>query len=402
MDESSGGKKSDRRIVVPALGITQILAWGSTFYLLGVLAKPIVEETGWRYDWVIAGVCVGLLAAGVVSPRVGRTIGERGGRPVLALGTLLLAGGLVLLGLTRNPALYFCAWIVVGLGMGAGLYDAAFATLGAIYGKDARPAITSVTLFGGFASTVCWPLSAFLVAELGWRGACFAYAAIQVLISLPILMLALPRKKPPHSAGAAATVRRNVKLEPSERLVFGLLALVLTISSAILSLMGIHLLPLLQARGLELAAAVALGTLVGPSQVGARVIEMFFGRHYHPIWTMVASTTLVALGAGILFAGWHVYALAILVYGTGNGLSSVVRGTLPLALFGPARYPALMGRLGFPTLFAMALAPLAGGIALQLGGANVTLGLLLGLAGANVVLVWVLLGVSRARQGDAA
>jgi MFS family permease len=169
----------DRRIVVPALGITQILAWGSTFYLPGVLANPIARETGWSYDWVIGGVTVGLLVAGIVSPRVGRAIGEHGGRPVLAIGALCLAAGLALLGLASNLGLYLGAWLLIGAGMGAGLYDAAFSTLGAIYGKDARGAITFVTLFGGFASTVCWPLSALLVEHLGWRGACFAYAAMR-------------------------------------------------------------------------------------------------------------------------------------------------------------------------------------------------------------------------------
>ena len=180
----------DRRIVVPALGITQILAWGSTFYLLGVLANPISRETGWSYDWVIGGVSLGLLVAGVVSPRVGRAIGRYGGRPVLAAGSIFLAAGLIALGLSSNFTLYLVAWVLIGAGMGAGLYDAAFATLGTIYGKDARGAITSVTLFGGFASTVCWPLSALLVEHLGWRGAAFVYGAVQLGVSLPVFLRA--------------------------------------------------------------------------------------------------------------------------------------------------------------------------------------------------------------------
>lgn len=386
----------DRRIVVPALGITQILAWGSTFYLLGVLANPIAQETGWRYDGIIGGISLGLVVAGVISPRVGRAIGKHGGRPVLALGSLFLAAGLVLLGLATNFWIYLGAWIVLGIGMGAGLYDAAFSTLGTIYGKDARGAITWVTLFGGFASTVCWPLSAILVEQLGWRGACFAYAAFQVCVTMPLVWLALPRAPlvapiaDTSNAGAVVT-----RLKPDEIAVFALLAVVLTLGSAILSIVGVHLLPLLQARGVELAGAVLLGTLVGPSQVGARVIEMLGGRHYHPVWTMVASTVLVAVGAGLLFSGWNAYALAIVFYGAGNGIGSVARGTLPLAFFGPSRYPVLMGRLALPILISMALSPLVGAFALAAGGPDLTLGILAGLAAIHVLLVAALWIVSR-------
>jgi predicted MFS family arabinose efflux permease len=385
----------DRRIVVPALGVTQILAWGSTFYLPGVLANPIARETGWSYDWVIGGITVGLLVAGIVSPRVGRAIGEHGGRPVLAIGALCLAGGLALLGLASNLGLYLGAWLLIGAGMGAGLYDAAFSTLGAIYGKDARGAITFVTLFGGFASTVCWPLSALLVEHLGWRGACFAYAAMQIGISLPILFLALPRHREAPRADAATQTGAATKLTRPELPVFVLLAAVLTLGSTILSIVGVHLLPLLQARGIDLATAVAIGTLVGPSQVGARVVEMIGGRHYHPIWTMMSSAVLVTIGTALLLAGWTGYAFAVLLYGAGNGIGSVARGTLPLALFGPARYPVLMGRLALPILVSMALSPLAGAVALQRGGPDLTLALLTGIAAANVLLVGALWMVSR-------
>jgi hypothetical protein len=183
--------------------------------------------------------------------------------------------------------------------MGAGLYDAAFATLGRLYGKQARGAITTLTLWGGFASTVCWPLSAYLVEHLGWRGACGVYAAIQAFISLPLHAFVLPGigtvrpdsktagQSPEAPAPAALTGGRRTQA-------FLLLATVLTLGAVTASMIGVHLLTFLQARGLELAAAVGLGALVRPSQVGARIVEMAFGRHYHPIWTMVASVVLVA------------------------------------------------------------------------------------------------------------
>lgn len=380
----------DRRIVVTALGITQIFAWGSTFYLLGVLATPIGVDTGWSLDWVMAGVSIGLLVAGTVSPRVGRAIGKNGGGLILALGAVFLGTGLLLLGAAQNLLWYLCAWLVIGTGMGAGLYDAAFATLGSIYGKDARAAITSLTLLGGFASTVCWPLSAYLVERLGWRDTCFVYAGIQIGFALPLHLLVVPRQTfVGQSHNGARTLSANALL-PDEGPIFCVLACVLTIGASILSIMGTHLLPLLQARGIDLAVAVSLGTLVGPCQVGARLIEMFAGRHYHPIWTMIASTVLVAIGTSWLFVGTSAVAIAIIFYGAGNGIGSVARGTLPLALFGPERYATLMGRLALPILLSMALSPYLAALAFKAGGATFTLALLFGLGVINVILVLVL------------
>jgi hypothetical protein len=388
---------TSRRLVVTALGVTQILAWGSSFYLLGVLANPVVRDTGWDYQWIMAGVSAGLLVAGLVSPRVGRAVGEHGGRPVLAAGAVLLAAGLALLGTSQNLPWYLAAWLIVGAGMGAGLYDAAFATLGSIYGKDARSPITWVTLFGGFASTVCWPLSAFLVEHLGWRGACLVYAAIQIGFALPIHLFILPRRAVVSASDGPKLVADH-RLRVEERAIFATLSVVLTLGAAILSMVGMHLLPLLQARGVDLAAAVALGMIVGPSQVGARVIEMLGGRHYHPIWTMVASTVLVAIGTILLYLNFPIYAVALILYGAGNGIGSIARGTLPLALFGPQRYPVLMGRLALPILLSMSLSPLVGAFVFKMAGADGTLALLASIAATNVLLVGVLWSLNRQRN----
>jgi predicted MFS family arabinose efflux permease len=397
LDQSVEGVRPDRRVVVAALGVTQIFAWGSTFYLLGVLANPISRDTGWSYDWVVSGISVGLLMAGMISPRVGRAINRRGGRLTLALSAILLAGGLLLLGSSQDIAWYLMAWLLVGAGMGSGLTDAAFSTLGSIYGEDARNPITSLTLFAGFASTVCWPLSAYLVDHLGWRGTCFVYAAVQIGVALPILLVALPRSSFVASPPGDKRARLRATLAPGELTIFGLLAIVLTLSAAILSMVGVHLLPLLQARGVDLPVAVALGALVGPAQVGARIVEMLAGRHYHPIWTMIFSAVLVAGGISLLFVDFPVYFIAIVLYGAGNGIGSVARGTLPLAIFGPSRYPTLIGLLAFPILVSMALSPFLGAIAFQAGGANLVFGILALLGVGNVFLVALLRILSKGR-----
>jgi MFS family permease len=389
----------NRRVVVGTLGIGQILAWGSTFYLLAVLAPAIVRDTGWSYDWVISGVSIGLLVAGVVSPWFGRQIGREGGRSVLAVGAVLIGGGLGLLGAAQNFIWYLLAWIFIGAGMGAGLYDAAFSTIGSIYGRESRSPITSVTLFGGFASTVCWPISALLVELLGWRGACCAYAVVHFGFMLPIYLLALPRRSfIGLSSGNEKPVATTSRLRGSERWLFMLLAAVVTIAASILSMMGNLVLQLLQARGMELAAAVATGALIGPAAVGARLVESVVGDRYHPIWTMTASAVLVAAGTLLLLLRFPFVGVAIVLYAAGNGIGSIARGTLPLALFGPVRYPVLMGRLGFPIMMAMAASPLAGAIAFQSGGADGTLGILVALALINVLLVATLWRLSRAAR----
>ena len=384
-----------KRAVIAVVGSLQILSWGSTFYLPAVIARPIVKDTGWPYAVVVGGLSIGLLVAGLVSPRTGRAIGLHGGRPVLATGSMLLALGLLIIGTAQNYIWYFAGWATLGAGMGAGLYDAAFAGLGAIYGKEARGAITAVTLFGGFASTVCWPASAYLVSHFGWRGTCLAYAGIHLAVGLPLYLAVLPRRSGSKASDAIPAKPAAAALHHEERIVFGILAAVLTISAAILSMVGAHLVTLLQARGLELSAAVALGMFIGPSAVGARFIEMLAGDRYHPIWTMIASAALVAVGATLFLTDALGFATAIILYAAGNGIGSIAKGTLPLALFGSVRYPALMGRLALPIMAAMALSPYLGAVAFQHGGATWTFALLLGMALSNVALVAILWLLSR-------
>ncbi|MCB8882926.1 MFS transporter [Acidisoma cellulosilytica] len=383
------------RTIIPVLGVAQILAWGSSYYLLAVLAKPIADDTGWSPGWIVGGLSLGLLVAGIVSPRVGDTIQRLGGRMVLATSAVFLALGLIGLALSPNLPIYVVSWLVLGIGMGAGLYDAAFATLGRLYGQHARSAITTLTLFGGFASTVCWPLSAALVSHLGWRNTCLVYAGIHVAVLLPLYLFALPKdptKKTIVSADATheGGSRVDGPVRKGERLLFALIALVITISSMISALLSVHLLTILQARDIALAAAVALGAIIGPSQVGARAIEMLISRFHHPIWTKLASTVLVATGVGLLWMGFPIVAAALVFYGAGIGIESIARGTLPLAVFGEHRYPSIVGRIAMPSLVMQAASPLLGSILIERLGADGALGVLFAVALTNVLLVIIL------------
>ncbi|WP_336489518.1 MFS transporter [Methylobacterium nigriterrae] len=384
MQPDAGGR--GRLTIISALGVVEILAWGSSFYLPAVLAGPIARDTGWSLAWVVGGLSLGLMVAALASPRVGAAIQHHGGRPVLALAALLLAMGLLVLGLAPNLPVFLAGWLVIGLGMGCGLYDPAFATLGRLYGAQARPAITTLTLWGGFASTVCWPLSAFLVEHVGWRGACFAYVGLHLLVTLPLILGLIP-KAPALEAGPDRACKRNAPLSPRERRAFHLMAGVLVLGGTVMTLVSVHLLALLQARGVALAAAVTFGALIGPSQVAARVIEMGGkGRHY-PLWTLTAAMSLVALGVMMLAFGLPAVALALILYGGGNGIYSIARGTVPLVLFGPERYAPLVGRLARPGLVAQALAPLLGAFVLAHGGADALWLVLAALALSNLGLV---------------
>ncbi|PHK92925.1 MFS transporter [Pseudoroseomonas rhizosphaerae] len=391
------GAAADRRrlTVVSAIGVGQILAWGSSYYLLAVLAGPIAADTGWPLTWIMGALSIGMLVSGLASPRVGHLIDRHGGRPVLAASAVLLSAGLLLLGLAPSLPVFVVAWVVLGLAMGAGLYDPAFSTLGRLYGEQARSAITHVTLFGGFASTVCWPLSAILVDQLGWRGACLTYAAVHLAVVLPLYLFGVPREAAkPAAAPAAKAAAVRGHMRAGQRYAFVMLAAGFTLAAVIMTVLSVHLLTLLQSQGLALAAAVALGTLIGPAQVGARVLEMLFGKKAHPIWSLLASAVLVAVGLGMLVGAPGVVAAGIIMYGMGSGIRSIARGTVPLALFGKEGYAVLMGRIAMPTLVAQAASPFLGAWLLDGFGASTTLAVLCGAAVLNILMVLALLPVA--------
>lgn len=361
----------ERMRTISALGIVQIFAWGSTFYLPAVLGGPITAQTGWSAGTISAGVSVGLLVSGLTARRIGALIQAEGGRRVMAAGMFLITTGLTVLGLAPSLPFYFAAWVVIGFGMAAGLYDAAFSTLGRIYGSHARAAITSLTLWGGFASTVCWPISAFLVDAIGWRNTCFAYAVLHLAVTLPLCWFALPRSVFPLPDGdAAATGAAGPPGVSGLR--FWCIAIAGMTLAMLASIWSVHLISILTAEGYALAAAVGLGTLIGPAQVGARVLEMMGRGRHHPIWTMIASTSLVFVGFLGLFLDLPASA-ALVAYGAGNGLWSIARGALPLAIFGSRDYARMMGRLATPMLLAAAAAPMLGAVLFERLGPGGTL-----------------------------
>lgn len=369
------------------LGLVMIFSWGSSFYLPGIFHDPMAGDTGWSAAVLSAGFSLGLLVSGLAAPRVGTLIQRHGGRRVLATGMLLIAAGQGIMAATTSIPGYMLAWTVMGLGMGAGLYDAAFSALGRLYGDGARGAITALTLFGGFASTVCWPISALLVGELGWRGALTAYAGFHLLVTAPLCLWGLPRAETPHptarsdGSGPIGWLYRDMR--------FWLIALTGMSFATMATVLTQTLIPILTGQGLTLAAAVGIGTLFGPAQVAARVIEMAGRGRHHPIWTMAVSAGLALIGMGVLWSGW-VAGAAVMAFGAGNGLWSIARGSLPLAVFGASDYPRIMGRIAPLALFASALGPWIAGMVSAATGPQGTLTFLCLLAAMPPVLTVLL------------
>ena len=353
--------------IILALGTTQTLAWASSYYLPAILADPIARDLGVSSNWIFAAFSASLVISALLGPRVGRQIDLVGGRQVLSISNLTLAAGLALLGLTHSITLLVAAWLLLGIGMGFGLYDAAFGALGRIYGNAARGAITGITLIAGFASTVGWPLTAWGLESIGWRDTCFAWAAAHMLIGLPINFLMLPAVK-----GAKAATETPVKPHiPIDRTMI-LLAFAFAAAWSVTGAMAAHFPRILEAAGATSVQAVAAGALIGPAQVAARIVEASLLSRYHPLVSTRLACLTHPLGAIIvaIVGGGAASAFAIF-HGAGNGILTIARGTLPLAIFGPQNYAYRLGIIGAPARMAQAAAPLAFGLLIDSMGSRI-------------------------------
>jgi len=339
--------------VIASLGTAQTLAWGTTYYLPAVLANSMAAELGVGTASVFVAFSAGLLLAGFLGPGSGRLIDLFGGRRVLSASSLVLAAGLAFLGAASGQVSMLLAWLLIGVGMSAGLYEAAFSTLARIYGADARRSITGITLIAGFASTICWPLSAYMDATIGWRATCWVWALAHVVIGLP-LNLILPNTR------AATTSPEGVGEKPTQRRwgVMAGLAFVFAAGWFCSTAMAAHLPRLLQEAGASLPAAIFAAALVGPAQVAARVVEFSLMRQFHPLVSArVATLTHPVASAGLYMAGAPAAPFFTVVHGGGNGVMTIAIGTLPLALFGAAGYGLRQGLLTAPARLAQASAP---------------------------------------------
>jgi len=345
------------------LGVTQIIAWGTIFYSPVLTAPLIAAERRWSLAFTMAGFSLGLLVAGLVAPFVGRSIDRHGGHVVMTAGSLVSALGLVGLVHAAEPATYLAVWTIIGAGLAASLYDPAFATLGRIFGAAARRPITVLTLAGGFASTVGWPTTHVLLGASGWRGTYLVYAALLAAVCAPLHAFALPRGRAVVAApaGGGPPPGQPSALLPPEGLAFSLVVAAFAAYAFVPSALSAHLLAIFGRAGIDAATVVMIGALFGPAQVAARVVELAFGHNAHPL-------TVARWSVGLLVAAFAMLALTgisapvaaafALMFGAANGLITIARGAVPLALFGADGYGRLIGRISGPSLIMQSAAPL--------------------------------------------
>ncbi len=351
--------RSPRTIAI--LAATQLISWGTLYYAFAIVAGDIGRDLGLRAEIVFGAFSWSLLVAGLAATPVGILIDRHGGRLMMAGGALLCGAGLILLSQAQGPVGYFYAWTVLGLAMSGALYEAAFATLNYRYGAGARRAISTLTLFGGFASTVFWPLTLHLNTVAGWRETYLCYGLLQWIVCVPLLLLldAAPSRAAAvitRAAGPDFSLRQALR-HPA----FWSLAVAFSANSFIFSALAVHLIPILQGYGHAPATVVLMAALIGPMQVAGRLAEMTIARRVHPATIgKICFAILPAALLALLFFGHRQWAMAVfcVLYGLANGVLTIVRGTVPQLLFGARNYGAIAGALSGPSLLAKAAGPL--------------------------------------------
>jgi MFS family permease len=370
---------------VVSLGLVEIVAWGTTVYALAVLGGPIGADTGWSRSTVFAGMTLGLLVSGALSTRVGRATDHHGARVVMALGSVIAAAALSLMSQAGSEAVYLGAWIGIGLAMRMTLYDASFAAMVEVAPTRGRRAIGYLTLFGGLASTVFWPMGHWLALALGWRGALLVFAALHLLVSLPLVLYGLAGSRPlgrlaappaatplPSEPGPAPEAPARVD-GGDRRVAMVLFSVVMSANAFVFGAMSAHLVTILEHAGIAAAAAVGLAALKGVAQVAGRVWEILFAQGLSAIAVGRIAIGLLPLAFVVLMLAGARMELALaftILLGLSNGLVTIVRGAVPLVLFGPEGYGALLGLLAAPQLVASAMAPVAFAALADLAGVD--------------------------------
>lgn len=386
-----------RRAAV-TLGVTQTVAYAASLYLPAILARPMAADLGVSTSFVFGAFSGALVLNALLGQVIGRAVDRQGGRRLLALSNLIFAAGLTGLALSPTPVTFVAAWLVMGLGMALGLYDTAFAGLVGWFGTAARNPITGVTLIAGFASTVGWPLTAWLEAGLGWRGACGVWAAAHLALALP-LHLTLPRGGGATHPDAARAPAGQAAPRGPVLAQMALMALAFAAMSTVSSAVSADLPPMLVALGAAPAAALAAAALVGPSQVAARLAEFAAMRRAHPLISARLAVALFPLGAALLLFGGPGFApVFVILYGCGNGLFTIARGSLPLAVFGASGYGARLGLISIPSRFLQAGAPFGFAFLMERSPHDAVLALI-ALSGIGVICLLVLRTTQQAQEG---
>ena len=368
-------------IAIVLIGIAQILVWGSSFFILAVIASPIMKETGWNREWVYGALSMSICLSGLLLPAIGKLVAQNRGRMLLCASGVAAAAGVALMASSHSLALFFFAWVILGVAMALGLYDTLYAALGNCYGRNAKSAITTVTLISGFCTSIMWPLLAAGVVHVGWRDTCYILAAVLLVTIIPVYRCALPA----GSAAPAVQKRRASGAISVDRKTYHLMSTIFMIAAVIMTALSVQLIDILQSRGMGIAAAIGISALLGPSQVASRVFDIFLN-FKNPIFTLIISVVLVLAGLVLLLFFPALAAISVVIYGAGNGLRSIVRGTLPLYILKEEEFAVVMGKIARPSLIAQGMTPFVAGFLYERFGANALLAAMALLAFISIVL----------------
>jgi MFS family permease len=368
---------------IAGLGFTQVVGWGTTYLMPSVLGRDLERDLGLSPELVFAGITVMFALSAVCSPRIGRIVDRIGARTLMTIGSLVYGLALGGLALTHGAASYLACWAVMGIASAMALSTPSSIAVVQIAGPGARQAIALLTIIGGFAPSVFWPITGALDSAIGWRAILLLYAAIHFLVCAPIHWMILPRRPPhPSTAATATATAAGVAPEDAGR-AYLLLAITLSFGAFVFTGVQLQMIEMLHGLGHAPATALLLASLIGVSQVGIRIFELLFGHRYSIMRSAVFGSLMLPVGLGLALAAGDIFAVAVFVvvtYGMSNGLKAVQRATLPLALFGRAQFGAYMGRLALPQGIIAAVAPPIMAAVLHRFGTSGALGLCFGFA----------------------
>lgn len=372
------------------IGMAQIIIWGGSYFLLAVLARPIMAEMQWSRQIVYGALSVSIFVSALLLPLIGHLIAQYSGKPILSMSGIVVAVGLLILAFSHTIALFYIAWIIIGIGMALGLYDTLFAVLGDYYGHQAKSTITGVTIISGFTTTIAWPLLAYCVTHLGWRETCLLWAMLMVISIWPLYHYSLPKHRESDVIDKKVPVAINKTHAVSlKKNIYWLMSTIFVTTSVIATVIAVQLIDILQEDGFTLAAAITIGAFIGPSQVVSRALDIFV-KFTHPMTSLFISVIFVAMGLILLVVYPKIAVLSIIIYGAGNGLRSIVKATLPLFLVKKEEYAILMGKLARPSLIAQALTPIVSGYFIDVFSTQTVLYGVVGLSILNIVFaIWL-------------
>lgn len=380
--------------VLVVLAITQLSGWG-TIGLPAVVGRDLAADLGMSLPAVFAGSSVLYITMGLCAPWLAKSFVRHGARKVMMAGTVVAVPGFVLMAFARDPIVYFSAWIILGIAGSATLSTGAYIMLNEIAGRKAKSAIGGLMLVTGLSSSIFWPTTAFLRDHFGWRGTCLVYAAVMLVLNLPLYALLAPRKKV-----VAEESGEPIKAAPPPaiaRSTFGLVVAAITMNAFVNFGISAILIELLRAEGMAASQALAFGSMLGVIQVSARGLDFLGGARWDGITTGIVAGTALPVAMLLLMtsegATWAV-AIFILLYGAGSGAMAVARATIPLVFYDQAEFTKAMSMIALPVNLASAISPpLLVGLLTQFGGRG-PLALTLVFSCATV-LILVLLGRRR-------